>query len=478
MTPKLKEECGVFGIYNNSEAANLTYLGLYSLQHRGQESAGIVTADGYRLHAYRQKGLVTEVFTEKIIQNRLPGKNAIGHVRYSTTGSNHSKNTQPLLVTYSKGELAVAHNGNLTNARTLRLELENEGAIFQSTTDTEVIVHLIARSQEEKLVKRIIYALSRCNGAYSLLFLTPEMMIAARDPKGFRPLVLGKIGNSYTVSSETCAFELIGADYIREIEPGEIVVINDRGVESYKPFPEVKKAACVFEYIYFSRPDSFLGNRNVYQVRKELGRQLAKEHPADADIVVAVPDSGAPAALGFSEELGIPTDMGLLRSHYIGRTFIEPQQSIRNFGVKLKLHAIKDVLEDKRVVIVDDSIVRGTTSRKIVQMIRAAGAKEIHMRISSPPMKFSCYYGIDTPVRNELIANSLDISEINNYITSDSLGYLSMNGVLTALRNYREIGDSESFCDACFTGNYPVDITDYKLNLEQMDLFAKQSDSF
>lgn len=472
--PKLKEECGVFGIYDNPEAANLTYLGLYSLQHRGQESAGIVTADGYDLHHHRQMGLVTDVFTEDIIQHKLPGNSAIGHVRYSTTGSSNDKNTQPLLVTYSKGELAIAHNGNLTNARTLRLELEKEGAIFQSTTDTEVIVHLIARSQEEKLVKRIIYALSRCYGAYSLVFLTPEMLIAARDPKGFRPLVLGKLGDSYTVASETCAFELIGAEFIREVEPGEILVINEKGLETYKPFPEVPAASCVFEQIYFSRPDSFLNYRNIYQVRKELGRQLAKEHPAEVDIVVAVPDSGVPAALGFSEELGLPLDMGLLRSHYVGRTFIEPQQSIRNFGVKLKLHAIKEVLEGKKVVIVDDSIVRGTTSRKIVKMVRAAGATEIHMRISSPPMKFSCYYGIDTPVRDELIANSLDVNEINNYITSDSLGYLSMDGVLKAIGNYRKLEENETFCDACFTGNYPVEITDLKLNLEQLDLFVKQ----
>ena len=415
----LKEECGVFGIYGHPEASNLTYLGLYSLQHRGQESAGIVTADGYMLHAHRQMGLVTDIFNEEII-NKLKGKNAIGHVRYSTAGSSDNKNTQPILVTFDKGELAIAHNGNLTNARTLRNGLEQEGSIFQSTTDTEVIIHLIAKSQEEKLVNRIIYALNRCKGAYSLLFLTPENLVAARDPNGFRPLVIGMLGNSYVVASESCAFELIGAEYLREVEPGEIIVINENGLQSYKPFAEVRQSSCVFELIYFARPDSFLNNKSVYQVRKELGKQLAREHPVDADVIVAVPDSGVPAAMGFSEELNIPNEMGLLRSHYIGRTFIEPQQSIRDFGVKLKLNAIKEVIKNKRVVIVDDSIVRGTTSRKIVKMVRDAGAKEVHMRISSPPMKFSCYYGIDTPSREELIANSLNLEEINHYITSET----------------------------------------------------------
>ena len=469
----LKEECGVFGIYGHPEASNLTYLGLYSLQHRGQESAGIVTADGYLLHAHRQMGLVNDIFNEDII-NKLKGKNAIGHVRYSTSGSSDNKNTQPILVTFDKGELAIAHNGNLTNARTLRNELEEQGSIFQSTTDTEVIIHLIAKSQEEKLVNRIIYALNRCKGAYSLLFLTPENLVAARDPNGFRPLVLGKLGSSYVVASESCAFELIGAEYEREVEPGEIIVINDNGLQSFKPFPEVRQSSCVFELIYFARPDSFLNNKSVYQVRKELGKQLAREHPVDADVIVAVPDSGVPAAMGFSEELNIPNEMGLLRSHYIGRTFIEPQQSIRDFGVKLKLNAIKEVIKDKRVVIVDDSIVRGTTSRKIVKMVREAGAKEVHMRISSPPIKFSCYYGIDTPSREELIANSLSLDEINHYITSDSLGYLSIDGIRKAIENHKKYENGEFYCNACFTGNYPVEITDSKLNLKQLNLFQRK----
>ncbi len=470
----LKEECGVFGIYGHPEASNLTYLGLYSLQHRGQESAGIVTADGYALHAHRQMGLVTDIFNEEII-NKLKGKNAIGHVRYSTAGSSDNKNTQPILVTFDKGELAIAHNGNLTNARTLRNELEQQGSIFQSTTDTEVIIHLIAKSQEEKLVNRIIYALNRCKGAYSLLFLTPENLVAARDPNGFRPLVIGKLGNSFVVASESCAFELIGAEYLREVEPGEIIVINENGLQSFKPFPEVKQSSCVFELIYFARPDSYLNNKSVYQVRKQLGKQLAREHPVEADVIVAVPDSGVPAAMGFSEELNIPNEMGLLRSHYIGRTFIEPQQSIRDFGVKLKLNAIKEVIKDKRVVIVDDSIVRGTTSRKIVKMVREAGAKEVHMRISSPPMKFSCFYGIDTPSREELIANSLSLDEINHYITSDSLGYLSIEGIQIAIENHKKYDEGESYCNACFTGNYTVEITDSKLNLKQLNLFQRKN---
>lgn len=469
---KIKEECGVFGIYGHPEAVNLTYLGLHALQHRGQESAGIVTSDGTHLYTHREMGLVSDIFTEEVF-SRLPGRNAIGHVRYSTTGSSHIKNSQPIVVTYSRGEIAIAHNGNLTNARALREELEHSGAIFQSTTDTEVIVHLIARSQEESPIKRIIEALIKCRGAYSLLFLSPEFMIATRDPYGFRPLVMGRLGDATVFASETCAFDLIEAEFVREVEPGEILVISPKGTESIKPFPEVRCAHCVFEFIYFARPDSFIFGRNVYQVRKELGKQLAREQPSDADIVVAVPDSGVPAAMGYSEESGLPLELGLLRSHYVGRTFIEPQQSIRNFGVKLKLNAIRDVLSEKRVVIIDDSIVRGTTSRKIVKMIRATGAKEVHMRISSPPMCFSCYYGVDTPIREELIASSLNVEEINKYITSDTLGYLSLEGVMKAVESYKTLEGKESFCDACFTGNYPVEITDSKVKLKQLHLFDR-----
>ena len=469
---KLKEECGVFGIFGNAEASNLTYLGLHALQHRGQESAGIVTSDGVNLHNHRQMGLVSDIFTEEILSH-LPGLNAIGHVRYSTTGSSQDKNMQPIVINYFRGALAIAHNGNLTNARTLREELEGDGAIFQSTTDTEVIVHLIAKSREETLIQRIIESLTRCKGAYSLMFLTPEVMIAARDPYGFRPLVMGKLGDSPVFASETCAFDLIEAEYIREVEPGEIIVVTEDGVESFKPFGEMPHAHCVFEYIYFARPDSFLTGRNVYQVRKALGKQLAIEHPAEADIVVAVPDSGVPAAMGFSEQMGLPLELGLLRSHYVGRTFIEPQQSIRNFGVRLKLNAIREVLNGKRVVIIDDSIVRGTTSRKIVKMIRAAGATEVHMRISSPPTKFSCYYGIDTPLKEELIANSLEIDEIRKYITSDSLGYLSLEGVMKAVDETKKIEGKENFCSACFSGKYPVELTDLKkVKHKQLGLFG------
>ncbi len=470
--PKLKEECGVFGIFGHPEAANLTYLGLHALQHRGQESAGITTSDGQNLYTHREMGLVSDVFNESTIEN-LPGRNAIGHVRYSTTGSSHIKNSQPLVITYSRGQLAIAHNGNLTNARILREELEKDGAIFQSTTDTEVIVHLIARSKEESLVKRIIEALTRCKGAYSLLFLTPEFMLAARDPYGFRPLALGNLMNSMVIASETCAFDLIEAQFTREIEPGEILLVSKKGTESFKPFKNTKHAYCVFEYIYFSRPDSHVFGRNVYQVRKELGKQLAKEQPAEADIVIAVPDSGVPAAIGYSEQSGFPLELGLLRSHYVGRTFIEPRKSIRSFGVKLKLNAIKEVLLGKRVVIVDDSIVRGTTSRKIVKMIRAAGAKQVHMRVSSPPMKFSCYYGIDTPTKEELIANSLNVEEINKYITTDSLGYLSLEGVMKAVSNHKSLDQKESFCNACFTGNYRIPITESKKDFKQFHLFDR-----
>ncbi|MCH8028409.1 MAG: amidophosphoribosyltransferase [Candidatus Dadabacteria bacterium] len=466
---KIGEECGVFGIFNHAEASNLTYLGLHALQHRGQESAGIVTSDGSLLHAYRRMGLVSDIFTEDAL-SILQGRNAIGHVRYSTSGSSHPKNSQPIVVTYSKGEIAIAHNGNLTNARTLREELEDNGAIFQSSTDTEVIVHLIARSRQDSLMKRVVEALTLCRGAYSIVFLSPECLIAVRDPYGFRPLVLGRLGNSHVIASETCAFDLIEAQFVRDIEPGELLVIENNVLESYKPFAEVKHAHCVFEFIYFSRPDSFLFGENVYQVRKELGKQLALEQPADADIVIAVPDSGVPAAMGFSEQTGLPLELGLLRNHYVGRTFIEPQQSIRNFGVKLKLNALRNVLSGKRVVIVDDSIVRGTTSRKIVKMTRDAGATEIHMRISSPPMRFPCYFGIDTPVKEEFVANGLDPSEINKYLTSDSLGYLSQDGMMKAVYAYKSLQD-KTFCSACFTGAYPIEIEDSKIKQKQYRLF-------
>lgn len=470
---KIREECGVFGIFGHTEAANIAYLGLHALQHRGQESAGIVTADDGNLYEHKEMGLVSDIFTENVI-TKLKGTNAIGHVRYSTAGMSHLKNSQPLVINYSSGQqIAVAHNGNLTNARTLREELENEGSIFQTTSDTEVILHYIAKSKEKKIEKRVIEALLKCKGAYSLVFLTPESIIACRDPHGFRPLALGKLADSYIVSSESCSFDLIEADFIREIEPGELVIINDKGIKSVKPFSQTVHKHCIFEHIYFARPDSYMFGDNVYKVRKEFGKQLAIEQPADADIVIAVPDSGVPAAIGFSEQSGLPLELGLLRSHYMGRTFIEPRQVIRNFGVKLKLNAIRNVIEGKRVVIVDDSIVRGTTSRKIVKMLQNAGAKEVHMRISSPPMKFSCYYGVDTPTDSELIANSLSVEAINKYITSDTLGYLSLNGILDAVERSNGSVSGSSFCNACFTGSYPEELVDKTAKLQQLHLFDR-----
>ena len=410
MSDKFHDECAVMGVYGHPEAANMVYLGLYALQHRGQESSGIVSSDGRGLISHRQMGLVADVFKEDVIKH-LVGVNAIGHNRYSTQGQSHLKNAQPFVVEYSQGPIAISHNGNLVNGSLLRDELERAGSIFQSTSDTEVIIHLIATSREATLMGRIVEALSRARGAYSLLFLTLDRMIAARDPHGFRPLVLGRFKDhknrdAGVVASETCALDLIEADYVRDVEPGEIVVFGPDGMDSLKPFPPAPHAKCIFEYIYFARPDSNLFGHSVYQVRKALGRQLARESRVDADLVTPVPDSGVPAAMGFAEESKIPLEFGLIRNHYVGRTFIEPAQSIRHFGVKIKLNAQKEVLHGKRVIVVDDSIVRGTTSRKIIRMLRDAGAREVHMRISSPPTTGPCYYGIDTPTRGELIASS------------------------------------------------------------------------
>lgn len=449
---KYKDECGVFGIYGHPEAANLTYLGLYSLQHRGQESSGIVSSDGTKLYSHKGMGLVADVFSSSEIA-KLHGNSAIGHVRYSTSGESHIKNAQPFVVEYSRGGIAVAHNGNLVNAAFLRAEFEAWGSIFQSSMDTEVIVHLIASNKENSIVDRITAALKRVRGSYSLLFLNDEMMIAVRDPNGFRPLSLGKVKGSWVVASETCAFDLIEAEFVRDIEPGEILVIDKNGLHSFKPFPPAPYTPCVFEFIYFARPDSNIFGANVYEVRKKLGQRLAIEHPVDADMVIPVPDSGVPAAIGFAQESGIPFEKGIVRNHYVGRTFIEPKDSIRHFGVKIKLNAISEIISGKRIVVIDDSIVRGTTSRKIIKMIRAAGAKEVHMRISSPPTVCPCYYGIDTPSRDELIAAKQSVKEINDYITSDTLGYLSVEGLYRAVK---EAGGT--FCDACFTGEYPVDI--------------------
>jgi amidophosphoribosyltransferase len=458
MFDKFKEECAVMGVYGHPEAANLVYLGLYALQHRGQESSGIVSSDGKILISHRQMGLVADVFKEDVIK-RLEGSSAIGHNRYSTTGHSHLRNAQPFVVEYSQGPIAISHNGNLVNSQVLRAELEEQGSIFQSTSDTEVIIHLIATSKDQSLMGRVIEALSRVRGAYSLLFLTPDRMIAARDPNGFRPLVLGRLRSrqrgGWVVASETCALDLIEAEYLREVEPGEIITFGPRGMESLKPFPPAPHAKCVFEYIYFSRPDSKLFGHSVYQVRKELGRQLARESPVTADLVTPVPDSGVPAAIGYAEQSGIPLEFGLIRNHYVGRTFIEPQQSIRHFGVKIKLNAQREVLEGKRVVVVDDSIVRGTTSRKIIRMLRDAGAKEVHMRISSPPTISPCYYGIDTPTRSELIAANNSTEEIRRFIEADTLAYLSREGMYAFLN-----GEKHGFCDACFSGDYPVHFDD------------------
>ncbi len=445
-----KTVCGIFGIYNHPEASNMTYLGLYALQHRGQESCGIVSSDGKQLHDYRQMGLVSEVFTRDILR-KLSGKSAIGHVRYSTAGSSELKNAQPFVVDYAKGGLAVAHNGNLTNAFLVRSELESRGSIFQSNMDTEVIVHLIARSKEKTFMERVTHALKQVEGAYSLLFLTEKEMVAVRDQFGFRPLVLGKLKEAPVIASETCAFDLIGAQFVREIEPGEILLINGDGIQSFKPFPQTQHHQCIFEFIYFARPDSFIFNRNVYEVRKSFGTQLAKEAPAAVDMVVPIPDSGFPATLGYAFESKIPLELGMIRNHYVGRTFIEPEQRIRHFGVKIKLNPVKGLMEGKRVVTVDDSIVRATTSRKINKMFRHAGAKEIHVRISSPPITHPCFFGIDTPKKSELIASSHTVKEIQKFINATSLNYLSLDGLKKCVKE-----EEENFCYACFTGDYPL----------------------
>ena len=455
MGDRFRDECGVVGVYGHPEAANLAYLALYALQHRGQESAGIVSAKDDILISHRGLGLVADVFGEDIIR-KLEGPAAIGHNRYSTSGQTLVKNAQPFVVEYGRGGLAVAHNGNLVNAGEVRERLEGRGSIFQSNVDTEVIIHLIAAAKGERTVDRVISALSEVRGAYSMVFLTPRELIAARDPNGFRPLVLGRIKDAVVVASETCALDLIDAQYEREIEPGEVLWASAQGVESFRPFPATPRTSCIFEYIYFARPDSRVYDRNVYEIRKQLGRQLAIEQPAEADMVIPVPDSGVPAALGYAEQAGLPFEMGLIRNHYVGRTFIEPRDAIRHFGVKVKLNAQADVLRGKRVVVVDDSIVRGTTSRKIVTMVRHAGARAVHMRISSPPTIGSCFYGVDTPTSEELIAHANAVDEIRKFITADSLGFLSERGMYAFLKP----GESDGFCAACFTGRYPVPVTD------------------
>ena len=448
---KFKDECGVFGIFGHPEAANMTYLGLYALQHRGQESAGIAASDGQKVRASRAMGYVADTFNSEALA-QLPGRLAIGHVRYSTAGESKLANAQPILIDCSHGQIAVCHNGNLVNAGELRDELVQQGSIFQSSSDTEIIVHLAARSKVLTPVDAIVDAVSQVRGAFSLVLMTPDLMIAVRDPHGFRPLAFGRLGDAVVICSETCAMDLIGATYERDVEPGEVLVVSRDGVRTIKPFPPAPLAHCVFEHVYFARPDSYVFGKSVNEVRTSLGRILAQEQPVEADAVVPVPDSGVCAAMGYAEASGIPLRMGLIRNHYVGRTFIEPQASIRHFGVRVKLNTVRSILEGRRVVLVDDSIVRGTTSRKIVKMIRAAGAKEIHVRISCPPTISPCYYGIDTPSRSELIAATHTLEEITTYLDADSVGYLSLEGLMTAVGNGRG-----SYCSSCYTGKYPVE---------------------
>ncbi|MHB8753693.1 MAG: amidophosphoribosyltransferase [Candidatus Acidiferrales bacterium] len=446
------DECGVFGVFGNVEAAKLTYLGLYALQHRGQEAAGIAATEGAQLRVEKGMGLVQELFTPDVVA-RLPGAAAIGHTRYSTAGDTTLMNAQPLVSDCNKGKLALAHNGNLTNALELRRNLEHKGSIFQTTSDTEVIVHLVARSKVGNLAGAIADALGQVEGAYSLLILTRDEIFAIRDPRGFRPLALGRLGDAWVVGSETCAFDLIGAEYIRDVEPGEMLRISKSGVESIHFAPEKQHQYCIFEHVYFARPDSVVFGRPVNPTRERLGRLLAREHPAIADMVVPVPDSGVPAAIGYASESGIPFRMGLIRNHYIGRTFIEPSQAIRDFGVRLKLNPVRRILEGQRVVLVDDSIVRGTTSRKIVRMMRESGVAEVHMRISCPPTVSPCHYGIDTPTKLELIGAQNSIEQIREFIGADSLGYLSLESLRASVE---ETGGE--FCTACYTGVYPTEL--------------------
>ncbi|MEO8648177.1 MAG: amidophosphoribosyltransferase [Acidobacteriota bacterium] len=447
---KFKDECGIFGIFGHPEASTLTQLGLFALQHRGQEACGIVSSDGRDLHQFRSIGLVADVLSEDVLR-RLTGSSAIGHTRYSTTGRNTIKEVQPFAVTCQHGDIAICHNGNLPFALARRKELEREGAIFSSTSDTETILHGIARTHAASAVEAIEKVLQTTDGAYSLLFLTPGSLIAVRDARGFRPLVLGRLNDAWCVASETCAFDLIDAEYVREVEPGEVLIIDNTGVHSRKPFTKNPAAVCTFEHVYFSRPDSTVFGRSVNESRHKMGKQLAIEHPADADIVVPVPDSGVAAAIGYSTKSRLNYRQAIIRNHYVGRTFIEPSQSIRSFGVRLKLNPIKDLITGRRVVLVDDSIVRGTTSKKIVQMVREAGATEVHMRISCPPTTHSCYYGVDTPDRDDLIASRMSVEEVRAFIDADSLGYLSLEGMLAAIGI-----DPASSCAACWTGKYPT----------------------
>jgi len=472
---KFHEECGVFGVYGSEDAAALTALGLHALQHRGQEAAGIVSYDGKRFHPHRAMGLVGDIFGNAEVIETMPGDSAIGHNRYSTAGETVLRNVQPLYADYSFGGLALAHNGNLTNARQLRRELVQAGSLFQSTMDTEVIQHLIATSRETRLLDRFIEALRAIDGAYSLVALSRRKMIGARDPLGVRPLVLGELGDAWILASETCALDIIGATFVRDIEPGELIVIDEDGLQSYKPSPQVRKRLCIFEYIYFARPDSDVDGTNVYEARKGIGAELARESHVDADLVIPVPDSGVPAAIGYAAEAGIPFELGLIRNHYVGRTFIEPTDEIRHLGVRLKHNANRGQLDGKSVILVDDSIVRGTTSKKIVEMVRSAGAREVHVRISSPPTRGPCYYGIDTPEASQLLAANHEVEEIRKLIGADSLAYISIDGLYRAMGEPGRDNDAPQYCDACFSGDYPIALTDQEHadDVTQMSLLAE-----
>jgi amidophosphoribosyltransferase len=450
----------VFGVFGNEDAAALTALGLHALQHRGQEAAGIVTYDGQHFHSERRLGLVGDNFNKVDVIGRLRGHIALGHVRYSTTGDTILRNVQPLFADLDTGGIALAHNGNLTNALTLRRDLISSGAICQSTSDSEVILHLMARSQRRRTVERFVEALRQIQGAYALVCLTNDMLIGARDPIGIRPLVLGRLDGAYVLASETCALDIVGAQFVREIENGEIVTITADGVESHRPFPRRPARPCIFEYIYFSRPDSIVAGRNVYELRKQMGAQLAREAPAPADVIIPIPDSGVPAAIGYAQESGIPFELGIIRNHYVGRTFIEPEQRIRQLGVKLKHSANASAVRGNRIVLLDDSVVRGTTSRKIVQMMFEAGAREVHLRVSSPPITHPDFYGIDTPRTSELLAANMTVAEMRDYIGATSLAFLSVDGIYRALGHERRDARSPQYTDHCFTGDYPTDLVD------------------
>jgi amidophosphoribosyltransferase len=450
MLDKFKDECGVFGIFGHHESANMTYLGLYALQHRGQESAGIAVSDGHQVRVSKSMGYVSDIFSGQIL-SQLPGHAAIGHVRYSTAGESRLANAQPFLIDCQHGQFSICHNGNLTNADDLRNELVSQGSIFQSGSDTEVVLHLFARSKARSVEDAVVESVTQLQGAFSFLMLLPDRMIAVRDPHGFRPLALGRLDDAFVVCSETCALDLIGATYVRDVEPGEALVISAGGIRSLKPFAPAPLAHCVFEHVYFSRPDSYVFGKSVNEVRTNLGRVLARETRVDADVIVPIPDSGVCAAMGYADEANIPLRMGLIRNHYVGRTFIQPQSAIRHFGVKVKLNPVRSILEGKRVVLVDDSLVRGTTSRKIVRMVRAAGAREVHVRISCPPTISPCFYGVDTPRRSELMAATHTLDEIRTYLDCDSVSYLSLEGLMQA------VGEgSGNYCSSCYTGQYPV----------------------